>query len=72
MPSGDHGPAQFDSQPWPSRNERGYDIPDVPYGTLRYRKVICIGAGISGIGLAKELDVHGENVELAIYETGDG
>ncbi|KAJ7273075.1 hypothetical protein C8J57DRAFT_1506626 [Mycena rebaudengoi] len=52
---------------WPTRNERGYDIPDLPYGTLRPIKVIGIGAEMSGISLAHDVQEDGKNIELTIY-----
>ncbi|KAJ7184364.1 FAD/NAD-P-binding domain-containing protein [Mycena filopes] len=57
-----------ESPPWPSENERGYRIPDLEYGTLRPLKVISIGAGISGISLAHDVQKDGENIQLTIYE----
>ncbi|KAJ7043072.1 FAD/NAD-P-binding domain-containing protein [Mycena alexandri] len=53
---------------WPSENERGYRIPDLEYGTLRPIKVISIGAGISGVSLAHDVQKDGENIQLTIYE----
>jgi len=35
-------------------------------------KVVAIGAGISGICLAHDVQDHGENIELTIYEMGNG
>lgn len=57
---------------WPSTNERGYSIPDQPAGTLHHRKVICVGAGISGICLAHQVSTKGENLDLTIYEVAPG
>ncbi|KAJ6488487.1 FAD/NAD-P-binding domain-containing protein [Mycena vitilis] len=53
---------------WPSENDRGYKIPDLEYGTLRPITVIAIGAGISGISLAHDVQADGENIQLTIYE----
>lgn len=61
-----------EDRPWPTRNARGYEIPEQPFGTLHRRKVICIGAGISGICLAHEVSTKGQNIDLVIYETGAG
>lgn len=57
---------------WPSTNARGYSIPDQPCGTLHHRKVICVGAGISGICLAHYVDTIGQNLDLTIYEVASG
>lgn len=65
-------PPLSDERPWPSRNERGYEIPEQPYGTLHRKKVICVGAGISGICLAHTISTRGENVDLTIYEVASG
>ncbi|KAJ7632122.1 hypothetical protein FB45DRAFT_911543 [Roridomyces roridus] len=53
---------------WPSENARGYKIPDVESGTLRPIKVIGIGAGLSGISLAHDIQQNGKNIQLTIYE----
>ncbi|KIK70801.1 hypothetical protein GYMLUDRAFT_184786 [Collybiopsis luxurians FD-317 M1] len=60
------GPAQ----PWPSENNRGYHIPDQRFETVHPMKVIAIGAGISGISLAHDVQEYGELIELTIYEMG--
>lgn len=64
--------ASADEHPWPSRNERGYEIPDQVCGTMHHRKVICVGAGISGICLAHEIDTKGTNLDLQVYEVASG
>ncbi|KAJ3803442.1 FAD/NAD-P-binding domain-containing protein [Lentinula aff. detonsa] len=55
---------------WPSENGRGYQIPDQRFGTIHPLKVIAIGAGISGISLAHDVQEYGEQIELTIYEMG--
>ncbi|KAF9076089.1 FAD/NAD-P-binding domain-containing protein, partial [Rhodocollybia butyracea] len=55
---------------WPSENERGYHIPNQRFGTIHSIKIIAIGAGISGISLAHDVQEHGENIDLTIYEMG--
>ncbi|KAJ3998549.1 FAD/NAD-P-binding domain-containing protein [Lentinula boryana] len=55
---------------WPSENGRGYQIPDQRFGTIHPLKIIAIGAGISGISLAHDVQEHGEQIELTIYEMG--
>ncbi|KAF5385429.1 hypothetical protein D9757_005446 [Collybiopsis confluens] len=59
------------AMPWPSTNDRGYCIPDQCFGTVQQAiKVIAIGAGISGISLAHDVQEYGELIELTIYEMG--
>lgn len=71
--NGINGHAPSSQQPlWPSTNERGYSIPDQPCGTLHHRKVICVGAGISGICLAHEVSTKGKNLDLTIYDVASG
>ncbi|KAF9040388.1 FAD/NAD-P-binding domain-containing protein [Hymenopellis radicata] len=55
-------------QLWPSENARGYRIPDQLFGELKPLKVIAIGAGISGICLAHDVQEHGSKIDLTIYE----
>ncbi|WWD18691.1 hypothetical protein CI109_103145 [Kwoniella shandongensis] len=63
-------PVKDAEPPWPSRNARGYEIPNKPFGSLRPLKVIAIGAGISGISLAHSVETDGEQIDLQIYELG--
>ncbi|KAJ7796872.1 FAD/NAD-P-binding domain-containing protein [Mycena olivaceomarginata] len=53
---------------WPTQNDRGYEIPDLEYGTLRPIKVISLGAGMAGISLAHDIQQDGKNIQLTIYE----
>lgn len=53
---------------WPKQNERGYKIQEHPYGTERPLRVIHIGAGISGICIAKFLPESLSNVSLVCYD----
>ncbi|KAK9898968.1 FAD/NAD-P-binding domain-containing protein [Cystobasidium minutum MCA 4210] len=64
--------SQSEEPLWPSTNARGYSIPNQPSGTLHHRKVICVGAGISGICLAHEVSTQGENLDLVIYDVASG
>ncbi|KAJ7221713.1 FAD/NAD-P-binding domain-containing protein [Mycena pura] len=60
---------QAEPTPWPTENARGYRIPNVEYGTAhRPMKIIAIGAGISGISLAHDIQEDGELLDLTIYE----
>ncbi|KIW81124.1 hypothetical protein Z517_04147 [Fonsecaea pedrosoi CBS 271.37] len=53
---------------WPTTNENGYSINEVPSGTARKLRIICAGAGASGINLAKFAQDRLQNVDLVIYE----
>lgn len=57
-------PAQYG---WQTTNERGYTINERPAGPTQPIKVICVGAGASGINLAKFIQDL-KNVDLVIYE----
>ncbi|KAJ7771566.1 FAD/NAD-P-binding domain-containing protein, partial [Mycena metata] len=60
------------SAPGPSENERGYRIPDLEYGTASSSLfLIAIGAGISGISLAHEVQGQNGTMQLTIYEMGE-
>lgn len=67
-----HTHPQQEEPLWPSANARGYTIPDQPCGTLHHRKIICVGAGISGICLAHEVSTQGQNLDLTIYDVAPG
>lgn len=45
-----------------------YKVTEAPLGATRRLRVIVIGAGASGLNTAHNMDLHMENVELAIYE----
>ncbi|KAF9885314.1 hypothetical protein FE257_013031 [Aspergillus nanangensis] len=59
-----HGPGEFAS-------DGVYSIPNVPMGTARHLKIICIGAGASGINLAFQVREHMRNIDFVIYEKND-
>lgn len=52
---------------WPSTNDNGHTILEQPLGTPAARKIICIGAGASGICLAKYAE-DVPNLTLQIYD----
>lgn len=56
---------------WPTTNENGYTIREVPMGTKHFRKAIVIGAGASGLDFAKVQREKLENFECVIYEKND-
>jgi hypothetical protein len=56
---------------WQTTNERGYTLNERPSGTKRPVKIICVGAGASGINFAKFMQDQMQNVELVIYEKND-
>jgi len=45
-----------------------YTIPDTPLGYARHLRVICIGAGASGLNLAYQMRKHMRNYSLVLYE----
>jgi hypothetical protein len=53
---------------WPQANERGYRIQEQPYGTERPMRIIHVGAGISGICIAKIAPETLNNVSLVCYD----
>lgn len=53
---------------WPRENCNGYRIREQPCGTERPIRAISLGAGISGINLAKLLPEKVSNLQLSIYE----
>lgn len=53
---------------WPRENANGYRIKEQLCGAERPLRVISLGAGVSGLNLAKILPEKVKNVSLAIYE----
>lgn len=53
---------------WPRQNERGYKIDEELFGHERPVRVIHIGAGISGICLAKFFPERLNNASLVCYD----
>jgi hypothetical protein len=53
---------------WLNTDGEGYTIDESPSGTYRPVKIICLGAGASGIAMAKLVQDQMENVELKIYD----
>lgn len=45
-----------------------YIVTESPLGTARKLRVLMVGAGASGLNLARHMDLHMENFELTIYE----
>lgn len=66
------GIADLDSLPqkygWQTENDRGYRIKEQLCGTERPLRVVHIGAGASGIYLAKFLPERLNNVSFICYE----
>lgn len=57
---------------WPTTNENGYTINEVPSGTGRKLKIICVGAGASGINLVKFVEDQLKDVEVVAYDKNKG
>lgn len=53
---------------WPTTDKNGYKINEIPSGTGRKLRVVCVGAGASGINLAKFAQDQLKDIELIIYE----
>lgn len=53
-------------------NSPAYRVTEERLGTPRHLKIVMIGAGASGLNLARHMDLHMENYELTIYEKNAG
>jgi len=67
-PPMEYRPKAYD---WPTSNEKGYTIQEVPMGAKRPRKAIVVGAGASGLDFAKFQQDRLTNFECVIYEKND-
>jgi hypothetical protein len=45
-----------------------YTVTEAPLGTSQKLRVVTIGAGASGLNMARHIELHLENVEHVIYE----
>lgn len=45
-----------------------YNVSDQPIGSIRPVRIICIGAGASGVNLAYQVQRHMKKTELVVYE----
>ena len=46
-----------------------YTLSQIPFRTARPLRIICIGAGFSGLAFAKEVETNKlQNVNLTVYE----
>ncbi|KAK5031708.1 hypothetical protein LTS07_004328 [Exophiala sideris] len=48
--------------------DTGYKITEERLGTPRRLRVVMVGAGASGLNMARHMELHMENYELMIYE----
>lgn len=65
----DSKPLETDTQSENYHNETSSDnAKEHPLGTMRPVKVISIGAGVSGINMARALKRHGTNIEHIVYD----
>lgn len=46
----------------------GYTVTQEPLGTIKPLRIVCIGAGASGINMAYQAKHYLKNVELVVYE----
>ena len=49
-----------------------YVVEEHPIGEPRRLRIITIGAGASGLNMARQLELHMKNVEHIIYEKNSG
>jgi NADPH-dependent glutamate synthase beta subunit-like oxidoreductase len=54
-----------------NENDTQYTVTEVPLGTPRHIRVVTVGAGASGLNLARHIELHMENVEHIIYEKNE-
>jgi hypothetical protein len=50
------------------QTDASYLVNDVPLGTRRSLRIVTIGAGASGLNLARHVGLHMDNVDHVIYE----
>jgi hypothetical protein len=63
-----NAPASIQQAPGIKTDMHGYTIKEQPLGTLRPIKVIIIGAGVSGINLARTLKQQTVHVDHVVYD----
>jgi hypothetical protein len=52
-----------------STDDLAYTLSRLPLGSKRPLKIVCVGAGFSGLALAKEVETKRlENVSLVVFE----
>lgn len=52
--------------------DTGYRVTEERLGQPRKLRVVMVGAGASGLCMARHLELHMENYELIIYEKNAG
>lgn len=67
-------PAPYNStEAYRAKDELAYLLSQVPLGTSRPVRVIVVGAGLSGLAFAREVEVGTlQNVQLEIFEKNSG
>lgn len=64
-----HQPNPADTASYKSVDALAYEMSRVPMRTPRPLKIICCGAGISGLNIAHEVETGGlVNCDLTVYE----
>ena len=57
------------TEAYKSTSPLAYTLSQVPLGTTRPLKIICIGAGFSGLAFAREVETNQlQNIDLTVYE----
>lgn len=57
------------TEPYKEKDDLAYAISRLPLGTPRALKVVCVGAGFSGLAFAREVELGKlPNVSLTVYE----
>ncbi|PSR97543.1 hypothetical protein BD289DRAFT_458937 [Coniella lustricola] len=65
---------KMDRPPSPeSKNgsQANYTVKETPLGTLKYLRIVCVGAGVSGINLLRTLRLNLKHYEAVVYEKNE-
>lgn len=53
------------------RSSPSYTVPEQRLGEGRHLRIVTVGAGASGLNLARHLELHLQNFEHIIYEKNE-